>query len=222
MKTIRIIIADDHTLLRAGIRTLLTGMEGVSVVGEAGDGAEAFRLAQTEKPDILISDISMPLMNGIELTARLSREIPEARVIILSMHASEEFITRAVEAGARGYVLKESTPEELETAIRVVAENGMFLSSAISGKVADEFLLHGSGAMREQGGRKPFHELTPRQREILQLIAEGNASKDVAEKLNLSVKTVETHRAQIMTRLNIHDTAGLVRYAIRSGIVSSE
>lgn len=224
IKKIRIIIADDHTLLRAGIRTLFTNMEGVSVVGEAGDGQEALRLAQQERPDIVLSDISMPLLNGLELATRITREMPEVRVIILSMHASEEFITRALEAGARGYVLKGATPEELEAAIRAVADNGMYLCSAVSGKVVDEYLprLYGGAAAREKGNRTPFHDLTSRQREILQMIAEGNSNKDIAQKLTLSVKTVETHRAQIMARLNIHETAGLVRYAIRCGIVSSE
>lgn len=224
MNSIRIILADDHTLMRAGIRALIARMEGISVVGEAGDGQEALRLVKKEKPNILLADIAMPLLNGIELTTRLSREMPDVRVIILSGHTKEDFITRALEAGARGYVLKDAQQTELETAIRTVAGDGMYLSPTVSGKVVDEFLarMRSGHVAREPGGESPFHDLTSRQREILQLIAEGNSNKEVAQKLNLSVKTVETHRTHIMERLNIHDTAGLVRYAIRSGIASSE
>lgn len=225
MNPIRIILADDHTLMRAGIGALLARMDGVSVVGEAADGQEALLLVRKKRPNILLADIAMPLLNGIELTTRLSREMPDVRVIILSGHAKEDFITRALEAGARGYVLKDAQQAELEMAIRAVAGDGMYLSPTVSGKVVDEFLarMRGGKAEREQGGgASPFHSLTSRQREILQLIAEGNSNKEVAQKLNLSVKTVEAHRTQIMERLNIHDTAGLVRYAIRSGIASSE
>lgn len=224
MKQIRIVLADDHALMRAGMRALFAKMEGVVVVGEAGDGQEALSLVKQVKPDIILADIAMPLLNGIELTMRLARESPDVRVIIVSGHTKEDFITRALEAGARGYVLKDAQQDELEMAVRAVSGNKTYLSPTVSGKVVGEFLtfMRGGSMTLEEGRASPFHSLTSRQREILQLIAEGNSNKEIAQKLDLSVKTVETHRTQIMRRLNIHDTAGLVRYAIRMGIASSE
>jgi DNA-binding NarL/FixJ family response regulator len=213
---IRVLVADDHALFRAGIRKLLQSFTGVEVVAEAADGQEALRLTATHRPDVLLMDIAMPSLNGVEAAARLSREGPRPRIIILSMHTGEEHVLRAVRAGAAGYLLKDATPAELETAVRAVARGETYLSPAISRYVVDDYVRH-AGA-----DRSPLDRLTPRQREILQLIAEGNTTKAIAARLGLSVKTVETHRAQLMERLEARDLASLVRLAVRLGLVTSE
>jgi DNA-binding NarL/FixJ family response regulator len=213
---IRILVADDHALFRAGIRKLLQSFGGVEVVGEAGDGHEALRLTEMHRPDVLLMDIGMPGLNGVDAAARLAREGPRPRVIILSMHTGEEHVLRAIRAGAAGYLLKDATPAELETAVRAVARGETYLSPAISRYVVEDYVR------RAGGDRGPLDRLTPRQREILQLIAEGNTTKAIAAKLGLSVKTVETHRAQLMERLEVRELAALVRLAVRLGLVTSE
>jgi DNA-binding NarL/FixJ family response regulator len=213
---IRLLVADDHALFRAGIRKLLQSFEGVDVVGEAADGHEALRLSETHRPDLLLMDIAMPGLNGVDAAARLAREGRRPRVIILSMHTGEEHVLRAIRAGAAGYVLKDATPAELETAVRAVARGETYLSPAISRYVVEDYVR------RAGGDHGPLDRLTPRQREILQLIAEGNTTKAIAAKLGLSVKTVETHRAQLMERLEVRDLAALVRLAVRLGLVTSE
>ncbi len=215
METIRVLIADDHTLVRAGIRALLQGLEGVEVVAEAGDGREAMALAEVHRPDVLVTDIAMPHVSGLELAGRVARELPEARVIILSMHGNEEYANRALQAGAAGYLLKDSGLAELELAVRAVARGETYLSPAVSKHVIADYLRRTGGAPPEPGS------LTPRQRQVLRLIAEGKTTKAIARLLGLSVKTVETHRAQLMDRLDIHDVAGLVRHAIRIGLVEA-
>ena len=186
------------------------------MVAEASDGREALALAATHRPHVLLMDIAMPGLNGLEAAARLARELPEVRVIILSMHASEEYVLQALRAGAAGYLLKGAGPAELELAVRAAARGETYLSPSMSRHVVDDYL-------RRTGAAAPSPDpLTPRQREILQLIAEGHTTKGVASKLGLSVKTVETHRMQLMERLDIHDVAGLVRYAIRIGLVTPE
>lgn len=216
MDMIRVLVADDHTLVRAGIRALLEGLEGVEVVGEAGDGREALALAEALRPDILVADIAMPHMTGLELAGRVTRDLAPTRVVILSMHASEEYASRALQAGAAGYLLKDSGLAELEIAVRAVAGGGTYLSPAVSGHVIAEYL-------RRTGGVHPeLERLTPRQREVLRRIAEGGTTKSIARALGVSAKTVETHRTQLMDRLGIHDVAGLVRYAIRVGLVETE
>jgi DNA-binding NarL/FixJ family response regulator len=224
MEPVRILLAEDHAMVRAGIRALLQEREGLVVVGEAGDGHEALRLVGMEKPHVVLADVSMPGLNGLELTARLAREFPDVRVIILSMHANEEYVLQALRAGARGYVLKDAELSELESAVRSVVRGKIFLSPAISGQVIADYLARLKGGKQPPASTEPapYLSLTPRQREVLQLIAEGNTNKMIAQKLDLSVKTVEAHRAQIMERLDIHDTAGLVRYAVRTGVISSE
>jgi DNA-binding NarL/FixJ family response regulator len=213
MKSIRVLVADDHALVRAGFRSLLEKMDGVEVVGEAGDGREALKLIETLSPNVVMMDIAMSGLNGLEAAARAAKEFPAARIIILSMHANEEYVLQALRSGAAGYLLKESVATELELAIRAVYEGRTYLSPAISRAVVDQYLQKGVEA------RSPAASLTPRQREILQLIAEGKTTKEIAFLLNLSPKTVETHRAMLMQRLQIHDLAGLVRYAIRIGLV---
>jgi DNA-binding NarL/FixJ family response regulator len=216
MKAICVLLADDHTLIRAGIRGLLQGLDGVEVIGEAGDGHEALQLAQTLHPDIVLLDIGMPALNGLEVAARLTKLDPAMRVVILSMHISEEYVLQALRAGAAGYLLKGSAVAELELAIRAVARGDIYLSPAVSRSVVDEYVR------RTGGEADPLAALTPRQREVLQLVAEGHSSKDIAQQLGLSYRTIETHRNQLMKRLDIHDLTGLVRFAVRVGIVESE
>ncbi|HZT44250.1 MAG TPA: response regulator transcription factor [Chthonomonadaceae bacterium] len=213
---IRVLIADDHGIVRSGIRSLLEQMDGLQVVAEAADGMEALRLVKMHRPDLMIMDIGMPGLNGVEATARLTRQHRRTRVIILSMHTSEEHICQALRSGAAGYVIKDATTAELETAVRTVARGERYLSPSIS-----EHVLAGySQRMPEEPSATA--PLTSRQREILQLVTEGHTTKEIAERLHLSTKTVEAHRAQIMKRLEIRDVAGLVRYAIRKGITSAD
>ena len=216
MKPIRALLADDHTLVRAGIRGLLQGLPGVEVVGEAEDGPEALRLAESLRPDVVLLDIGMPGLNGLEVAGRLAALDPSIRVLILSMHTSEEYVLRALRAGCAGYLLKRSAVSELEVAVRAVARGETYLSPAVSKQVVDDYVG------RTGGATDPIEALTARQREILQLVAEGNTSKEIAERLGLSFKTVEAHRAQIMERLGVRDLAGLVRFAVRVGLVAPE
>jgi DNA-binding NarL/FixJ family response regulator len=213
---IRVLVADDHTLVRAGIRGLLEGLDSVEVVGEAGDGQETLRLAESVRPDIVLLDVGMPGLNGLDVAARLTAQHPSMRVLILSMHTSEEYVLRALRAGCAGYLLKGSAVAELELAIRAVARGETYLSPAVSKHVMDDYVR------RTGGATDPIEALTARQREVLQLVAEGHTSKDIAERLGLSFKTVEAHRAQIMERLGIHDVASLVRFAVRMGLISPE
>jgi len=213
MKSIRVLLADDHTLVLAGIRGLLTKLDGVEVVGEAADGHETLRLAEELRPDVVLLDIAMPGMNGLEVAQRLSELDQAIRVIVLSMHASEEYVLRALRAGAAGYLLKDSAVAELELAIRAVVRGETYLSPPVSKRVVDEYVS------RTGGTPDPLASLTRRQREILQLVAEGHTSKDIGQRLGLSYRTVETHRNQMMKRLGVTDIAGLVRFAVRSGVV---
>ena len=220
MSAARVLLVDDHALVRAGFRSLLESVEGVSVVGEAGDGHEALRLIAERTPDVTFLDIGLPGLNGLEVAARVAKEHAGVRVVILSMHANEEYVLRALQAGAAGYMLKDASVPELELALRAVMRGQTYLSPAISKRVVEDYV-------KRTGADAPFARpagaaLTPRQREILQLIAEGASTKEIAHRLDVSVKTVETHRAQLMDRLDIHDVAGLVRYAIRVGLVSPE
>jgi DNA-binding NarL/FixJ family response regulator len=216
MKTTRVLLADDHCLMRAGIRALLEKVPGVEVVGEAGDGHQALRLVKSTRPHIVLMDIAMTKLNGLEATARVAREFPDVKVIMLSMHATEEYVIRALRAGAAGYLLKDAATAEVELALQAVTRGETYLSRAIPRQAIEDRLTTSNRS------REPLEPLTPRQREILQLIAEGKSTKEVAFELKVSAKTVETHRAQLMGRLKIFDVASLVRYAIRSGVVSSE
>jgi len=216
---IKVFLIEDHNLVRAGIKSLLAQLQGVEVAGEAGNGRDALRMMKEEMPampDIVLTDIAMAGLNGMETTARITKDFPNVRVIVLSMYANEEYVMQALRAGAAGYLVKEAATSELELAIRAVARGDTYLSPAVSGKVIDKTL----GRIVPQNS--PLERLTPRQREILQLIAEGRSTKQIADTLKLSVKTVETHRAQLMSRLEIFDVPGLVRYAIRVGMISSD
>ena len=214
MEPISILLADDHTLVRAGIRALIEQLPTVKVVGEAKDGREALRLVKERKPDLILMDVAMPGLNGLEATARVSKEFPDVRVIILSMYANEEYVREAINAGAAGYLVKRSATTELERAITAVARGEKYFSPLVSAHVNRD--RNG----RVSGERASIDRLTPRQREILQLVAERHSTKDIAGILSISIKTVETHRAQLMERLDIHDVPGLVRFAIRAGLVS--
>jgi DNA-binding NarL/FixJ family response regulator len=215
----RVLLADDHNLVRAGIRALLETLSDVEIVAEAANGQDALQALIKNKPDIALIDISMPGLNGLELAARASREVPETRLVILSVHGDASHVAQALRAGAKGYLLKDAAADELPVLIRAVMRGETYLSPGISRHVVEGFL--GRGAAPTESA-DPAALLTPRQREILQLVAEGRSTKEVAQLLELSVKTVETHRAQIMERLDIHDLAGLVRYAVRAGLVSPE
>ena len=216
MKTIRILLADDHGLVRAGIRELLQKFANVEVVAEAGDGREALALVKSKLPNLVLLDIAMKSLTGLEVAERIAKDFPGVKVIILSMHANEEYVMRALRAGASGYLLKDAATTELELALAAVTKGETYLSPAISRGVIDSYLG------RVEGKQSPLDQLMPRQREILQLIAEGKSTKEIAYTLNVSVKTVETHRAQLMDRLDIHDVAGLVRYAMRVGLITAE
>jgi DNA-binding NarL/FixJ family response regulator len=223
MDLIRVLLADDHDLVRAGFRSLVQSFGGVHVVAEADDGREALRQIEIHRPHVVLMDIMMPSLNGLEATARIAKDFPKTRVIILTMNAAEEYVLKAMRVGAAGYLLKDGNPAELEQAIRAVARGETFLSSKVSHHLVSGF-VHGKGRSAPDGsglanGNDAMDKLTLRQRETLQLIAEGNTTKEIAKKLNISVKTVETHRMQLMERLDIHDIAGLVRYALRSGLI---
>jgi DNA-binding NarL/FixJ family response regulator len=214
MSKIRILLADDHALVRAGMQSLLESAEGFQVVGQASNGREAVRLAKALKPDVALLDIAMPELNGLDAARRLGSECPEVRVLILSMHTDPGYVREAMEAGTAGYVLKDAGVEELELAIRAALRGERYLDPRVSKHVIEGYVR---GLPSPEGPA-----LTPRQREILQLIAEGRSTREIAQRLHVSVKTVETHRAQLMDRLGIRDVAGLTRYAIRIGLVSGE
>jgi DNA-binding NarL/FixJ family response regulator len=221
MKPIKVILVDDHSLVRAGIRSLIQNISGVEVIAEANNGRDAIRLIDDLIPDLVLLDIAMPELNGLEVISRISKDNTDTKVIILSMHTNEEYVVQALKAGAAGYLLKDSAPNELEIAVNAVMKGETYLSPAISKHVVDNYLRRISDVSTEkEKGPDIFRQLTSRQREILQLIAEGNSTKEIANKLNVSIKTVETHRMQLMERIGIHDVAGLVRYAIRMGIIT--
>ncbi len=212
----RVLLADDHHLVRAGLRALLADQSGVEVVGETGDGREALEMIERHRPDVALLDITMPGLNGLEVAGRVEKASPRTKVVILSMHAGEAYVAQALRVGVAGYLLKDAAAEELGIALEAVGRNEVYLSPAISRKVVD-------GYLRAAGpDNDPLASLTSRQREILQLIAEGRSTKEIASDLDVSVKTVETHRAQLMERLDIRDVAGLVRFSIRVGLISSD
>ncbi len=215
-KPVRVLLADDHKLVRAGFRAMLDSLGDVEIVGETGDGREALELIREHRPDVALLDITMPSLTGLEVAARVANEIPNVRIIILSMHTTEDYIARAVRAGVSGYLLKNADPVELELALRAAVNGQMYMSPTVSKQLVEDYLRR----MGSDAG--PEEQLTARQREILQLIAEGKSTKDIAVTLDLSIKTVETHRKDLMDRLGIHDVAGLVRYAIRAGIIKAD
>lgn len=215
MKPLRVLLADDHGLVRAGIRALLQSLPGIDVVAEADTGQRALDLIQQHHPDIVLMDVAMPGLNGLQATAKVSELSPQTRVVILSMYSDEEYVSQALRAGAAGYLLKDAGAAELELALTAVARGETYLSPAVSKHLVAHYV-------RPPTPPPTQVLLTPRKREILQLIALGHSTKEIARLLHLSVKTVETHRMQLMERLDIHDIAGLVRYAIRTGLINPE
>jgi DNA-binding NarL/FixJ family response regulator len=211
MKPLRILLAEDHSLVRAGIRRVLEDIAGVEVVGEAADGAEAFELARMARPDIVVLDISMPGIGGLDAAARFRREMPDVRVVILTMHAGEAYVLEALHAGVVGYLLKHAALEELPLAIQAICAGGTFLSPTVSRHVITAF-------MESANGEQARTRITPRQRQVLRLVAEGRTSREIAERLGLSVRTVETHRAELMARLDCPDIETLKLEAARLGL----
>jgi DNA-binding NarL/FixJ family response regulator len=216
MKPIRVLLADDHKLMRAGLRLVVDQQGDLTVVGEADDGREALELAKSLKPDVVVMDIGMPNLNGIEATRQIVEARPEAGVVMLSMHSDEGYVLRALGAGARGYLLKDSATADLVQAIRAVAEGKSFFSPAVSKVLLQDYVRK----LRRTGAEDSYDLLSPREREVLQLVAEGKSNKEVANHLNLSVYTVETHRAKIMQKLNLKGVPELILYAVRKGLIS--
>lgn len=214
MNPCRVLLADDHTLVRAGIRSLLNTIAGVEVVAEAKNGRQALGLAKLHQPDLVILDVSMPDLDGLETAGQIRQDFPNCRVIILSMHASPDFVVRAMQFGVAGYLLKDAAAGELETAIRAALRGEVYLSPQISKQVVEGYIN------RRREINQTANSLTPRQREVLRFIAGGANTKSIASWLDLSVKTVEAHRAELMRRLNIRDIPSLVKYALREGIIS--
>ena len=214
---VRVILADDHVLVRAGIRALLEKLPGVAVVGEAGDGREVLELVKVHQPDVVLMDISMPGLNGLEAAARMAKEFTKVRIIILSMHDNEEYYWRALKAGASGYLLKKAASAELATALQRVVHGDIYLSHEISTRLLKKFPVDGIADRKS-----PLEQLTGRQREILQLNAEGQNTKQIGELLKVSPKTIEYHRMKLMDSLNVHDIPGLVRFALRVGLLPQE
>jgi DNA-binding NarL/FixJ family response regulator len=210
VKTIQVVLADDHALVRAGIRALLERIDKVEVVGEAGDGQQALKLIEELNPDVVLLDLTMPGLSGFEVLKETSERFPDVNMIVLSVHDSEEYAFHALRSGAVGYLPKSAASDELEVAIQQVLRGEKYLSPSIAPDPLLEFSKESS----------EIPELTPRQMEVLTLIAHGASTREVASALNIAVKTVETHRAQLMERLNIHDVAGLVRYAIKKGLIN--
>jgi DNA-binding NarL/FixJ family response regulator len=219
MELIRVLLIDDHELVRSGIKALLEKSEDIRVVGEAGDGHEALARIRESNPDVVLLDISLPGLNGLEVAAKTRKDFPRIRIIFLSMHTNEEYVLQALKVGASGYVLKQASTRELDLAVRSAKKGETFLSPAISNAVVSDYVARLKGGNVRKPRANPFEVLTSRQREILQLIAEGLSTKEIAQKLGLSINTVEVHRANLMGRLNIHDIAGLVRYAVQTGII---
>jgi len=216
-KSIRVLLADDHTLVRAGVRALLEKLPGVEVVGEASDGREVIGLIKTHLPDVVMMDISMPGLNGLQALARITRDYPKVRVIILSMHHNDEYVLQALKSGASGYLLKRAATAELPVALKSVVGGEIYLSREINSQFLKKFPLQ-----QIARSHTPLEQLTSRQREILQLLAEGQTTKAIASILKVSDKTVEYHRAKLMAVLKIFDIPGLVRFALRTGLISAE
>lgn len=219
MSPVRVLLVDDHDLVRTGIRLVLKHLPGVEVVGECGDGRQALTLVEELRPDVVLMDIVMPSLNGLDSTEQIVKKFPGTRVIMLSMNAAEEYVLQSLHKGASGYLLKNVSPGVLDEAIRTVSSGQIYLANDVSRRMDGTPIGPGGDQNYE---RSSYDRLTPRQRDVLQLIAEGNSTKEIARKLDISVKTVEMHRAQLMAALDIHDVAGLVRYAIRRGIVNPQ
>ena len=216
MKKTRVLLADDHTLIRAGLRMVVDAQPDLTVVGEADDGRQALAMTQALKPDVVVMDIGMPSLNGIEASRQIQAALPDTRIVMLSMHSDEGYVLRALKAGAKAYLLKDSAEADLARAIRAAAAGKSFFSPAVGQVLLEDYMRK----LQRTGAEDSYELLSPREREILQLVAEGNSSKEVASLLNLSVYTVETHRARIMQKLNLRGIPELILYAVRKGVIS--
>jgi DNA-binding NarL/FixJ family response regulator len=216
MKKLRILLADDHIVMRTGLRALLERQPNLEVVGETENGRETVALAASLRPDVVVMDVGMPVLNGIEATQTIVTQCPTIAVVILSMHADESYVMRALKAGARGYLLKDSAAEDLIGAIQAISQGKAFFSPKVSRILAEDYVR----VLKQKGAVDTYDLLTSREREILQLLVEGRANKEVATALNISPYTVETHRSHILQKLNLHNSAELVLYAVRKGIIS--
>ncbi len=216
MKAIRILLADDHTVVRKGLRLLLETQAGFSVIADAADGREAVALAEKLAPDVVVMDVAMPTLNGIEAARQITARQPQTAVVFLSMHSDEAYVLKALKAGARAYLLKDSAEYDLINAIKAVSEGKAFFSPAISKMLVEDYMRQ----MQERAVEDSYELLTTREREVLQLLAEGKNNKEVATVLNLSLYTVETHRSNIFQKLNLHSGAELILYAVRKGVIS--
>jgi two-component system, NarL family, response regulator NreC len=216
MPRLRILLGDDHTVVRQGLRKILEGQPDWQVVAEAGDGREAVRQVVEFEPEVVILDVGMPLLNGIEATRQIVRKAPTTRVLILSMHSDEAYVTRALQAGATGYLLKDSADTDLIRAVEDVSAGRSFLSPAVARVILDDYLRQLAG----KGIVDRYESLSEREREIFQLIAEGHTNKEIADILSISTATVETHRAHILQKLDLHNTAEVVLYAVRRGVIT--
>ena len=218
MNIIKVLLADDHTIVRKGIRSLLDGEADIEVVGEAENGRDAVKKVEQLLPNIVLMDSTMPLLNGLEATRQIEKRFPNVKVLILTMHTNEEYIFQFLQAGAAGYLVKQSAPQDLVSAIRAVDQGDCFLSPSISKTIIEEFVRHNKANYSEDS----FNTLTDREREVLQLIVEGFSNKEIGEQLHISLKTVGVHRINLMHKLNIHNVTELTKYAIRKGIISLE
>jgi len=216
MRQTRVLLADDHNLIRAGLRLVIDRESEFTVVGEAADGRQAVALAESLKPDIVVMDIGMPGLNGIEACRQIRENLPDTQVVMLSMHSDEAYVLRALKAGARAYLLKDSAEADLARAIRAAAEGKSFFSPAVGKVLLEDYMRK----LQRTGAEDSYELLSPREREVLQLVAEGKSSKEIASLLNLSVYTVETHRAKLMQKLNLRSVPEVILYAVRKGIIS--
>jgi two-component system response regulator NreC len=216
MRFIRVLLAEDHTIVRQGLRSLLDDEADIEIVGEAEDGQQAIELAQRLLPDVVLMDITMPVLNGLEATRQIKKSFPQVKVLVLTVHSTEEYIFQILRAGASGYVVKQAAVSELVQAIRTVYQGDSFLSPSISRQAIEEY------GRRAEAMEDKYDRLTDREREVLQLIAEGRTNREIAQLLHVTVKTVEAHRAHVMDKLNLHSTAELTKYALRKGIINPD
>ena len=216
MDNIKVLLAEDHTIVRKGIRSLLDKESGIKVIGEAEDGRDAIKKTEALQPDVVVMDIGMPGLNGLEATRQLKKRFPEMKFIILTVHANEEYVLQTLRAGASGYLVKKAAPSELISAIQAVYKGDSFLSPSISRTVIDEYIRQ---AEQMSEGEEIHEKLTSREREVFQLIIEGHKNREIANLLHVSIKTVETHKAHIMDKLNVHSTAKLIRYAMDKDLI---
>jgi two-component system response regulator NreC len=216
VNTITVVVVDDHTMVRKGICSLIDGKVGIEVVGEAEDGAEAIKKVEALQPDVVLMDVTMPRLNGLEATRQIKKLFPQVKVLALTMYTNEEYISQALHAGASGYVVKQAAPAELLSAIQAVQRGDSFLSPSVSKTVIEEYLKHAD----QSAGEGLPEKLTDREREVLQLLAEGCSAREIADRLQISVKTVGVHRTNLMDKLKIHSTTELVKYALRKGIIN--